>query len=297
MFLKTILWDAPLRAIEKFLEIKGFFLAQAIAFKALITVIPITIFTLGAMGRFFQSQENVELVAGLIRELVPVYLDDFILFFNNFEDPDSSITLIGAIGTIVFASVLMNTLCVVISEVFAGDLHEERSFLSQYAFSVRMVLQVGGIFLLTIVLSAAIQTLNAAGLSFIIELGIDKVWVQSGWRRILNFLGIIVPFVLTAVMFFQLYYLIPKPHPPLKSALLGTATASIFWEAAKSLFTLYATNFAFFNRFRDDVVLGIDGFGDTIGLIIALMVWVYYSAIVLIVGSLVVMLDEKRRLT
>ena len=113
----------------------------------------------------------------------------------------------------------------------------------------------------------------------------------------INFLGIIVPFMLTAVMFFQLYYLIPKPHPPIKSALLGTATASIFWEAAKSLFTLYATKFAFFNRFRDDVVLGIDELSDTIGLIIAFMIWVYYSGIVLIVGSLVVMLDERRRLT
>ena len=112
----------------------------------------------------------------------------------------------------------------------------------------------------------------------------------------IKLLGILIPLMLTAVMFFQLYYLIPKPHPPLKSVLLGTATAAVFWEAAKSLFTIYATNFAFFNRFRDDVAFGIEDLSNTIGLIIAFMVWVYYSGIVLIVGSIVVMLDEKRRL-
>lgn len=296
MLLKNVLWDAPIQAFGKFQEVKGFFLAQAIAFKSLITVIPVTLFGLGLLGQYFQTQANLDLVAGLVRELVPVYLDDFILFFGHFQDADSNITLIGAIGTLIFASVLMNTLCVVISEVFAGELHQPRTFFVQYRFSVRMVLQVGGVFFLTILLSLAIQTLNVAGLSFIRELGLDKVWIQTGWRHMINFMGILIPFMLTAAMFFQLFYLIPKPHPPVRSVLLGTATAAIFWEIAKSLFTLYATNFAFFNRFRDDIAFGIEDLSNTIGLIIAFMVWVYYSGIVLIVGSIVVMLDEKRRL-
>ena len=297
MFLKTILWDAPVHALDKFLEIKGFFLAQAIAFKSLITVIPVSLFCLGLLGEYFQSAENLELVTGLVRELVPAYLDDFVLFFEQFQSTKNSITLIGGIGSMVFATVLMNTLCIVISEVFAGDLHQARPFLAQYGFSIRMVLQVGGVFLLTIFFTIAMQTLNAAGLSFIKELGIDKVWVNMGWRRLINFVGILVPFLLSAIMFFQVFYLIPKPHPPLRSVLLGTATATVFWEAAKSLFTLYATHFAFFNRFRDNITFGIEDLSNTIGLIIAFMVWVYYSGIVLIVGSIVVMLDEKRRLT
>lgn len=297
MFLKKILWDAPLQAIDKFLEIKGFFLAQAIAFKSLITVIPVTLFGLGLLGQYFQSRENLELVAGLIKEIVPAYLDDFILFFEQYQQVETNVTLIGGIGTLIFATVLMNTLCIVISEVFAGDLHKERPFLAQYGFSLRMVLQVGVVFILSVLASLAIQTINAAGLSFIMELGIDKVWVHAGWRRLINMLGIFVPFLLTAAMFFQLFYLIPKPHPPIRSVFIGTATAAVFWELAKALFTIYATNFAFFNRFRDNMVFGIEDLSNTIGLIIAFMVWVYYSGIVLIIGSIVVMLDEKRRLT
>lgn len=297
MLIKKILWDAPLQALDKFREIKGFFLAQAIAFKSLITVIPVALFILGLLSQYFQSPENLELVSGLISELVPAYLDEFILFFQNFQGGDTSITLIGAIGTLVFATVLMNTLCIVVSEVFADEHHTPRTFVQQYIFSFRLALQVGGIFILTVLLSIFIQTLNAAGLSFIKELGIDKVWIQSGWRRMINLLGVLIPFVLSSAMFFQLFYLIPRPHPPVRSVLLGTATATIFWEAAKSFFTLYATNFAFFNRFRDNVVFGVEDLSNTIGLIIAFMVWVYYSGIMLIVGSIVVMLDEKRRLS
>ncbi len=297
MLVKKILWDAPLQALDKFLDIKGFFLAQVIAFKSLITIIPVTLFILGLLGQYFQSQDNLELVSGLVSALVPTYLDDFINFFQDYQAAESNITLIGATGTLFFATVLMNTFCVVISEVFAGNYHQERSFVRQYVFSFRLALQVGGIFLLTVLLTLFIQTLNVAGLSFLKELGIDKVWIQTGWRRMINLLGILIPFMLSSAMFFQLYYLIPKPHPPIRSVLLGTATATIFWEAAKSLFTLYATNFAFFNRFRDNVVFGLEDLSNTIGLIIALMVWVYYSGIVLIVGSIVVMLDEKRRLS
>ncbi len=297
MFVKKILWDAPLQAFDRFMDIKGFFLAQAIAFKSLITIIPVTLFILGLLAQYFQSPENLELVSGLVSALVPTYLDDFIKFFQDYQAADSKITLIGAVGSLVFATVLMNTFCVVISEVFAGNHHEGRPFVRQYMFSFRLAVQVGGIFFLTILLSIFVQTLNVAGLSFLKEIGIDKVWIQSGWRRMINLLGVLIPFVLSSAMFFQLYYLIPKPHPPVRSVLLGTATATIFWEAAKSLFTLYATNFAFFNRFRDNVVFGLEDLSNTIGLIIALMVWVYYSGIVLIVGSIVVMLDEKRRLS
>lgn len=295
MTLKTILWDAPAEALGKFLEIKGFFLAQAIAFKSLITVIPVTLFALGILGEYFQSQENLELVAGLIRELIPTYLDDFVAFFEHFQNISSNVTLIGGFGTLILSTILMNTLCIVISEVFAGTHHIPRPFFRQYAFSFRMTLQVGVVFLLTLLATIAIQTLNSAGLSFIQKLGIDRVWVQSGWRQLINLAGILIPFLLTAVMFFQLYYLIPKPRPPFKSALLGTATAAIFWEGAKSLFTLYATHFAFFNRFRGTAALDPEGFNNTIGLIIAFMVWVYYSGIVLIIGSIVTMLDAKRR--
>jgi membrane protein len=107
-------------------------------------------------------------------------------------------------------------------------------------------------------------------------------------------MGILIPFLLTLTMFFQLYFFIPKPHPPFKSVFWGALITAIFWELAKSLFTLYASNFAFFNQYRQDSSLGLLALGDTVGLIIAVLLWVYYSGIVLIVGGILVMQLEKR---
>ena len=98
-------------------------------------------------------------------------------------------------------------------------------------------------------------------------------------------------------MFFQLYYFIPNPHPPRRSALIGTSVAAISWELAKSLFTFYATNIGTFERYRGAAAgSGIAALGDTFGIIIALVVWVYYSGIVLIAGGIVVMVHERRHL-
>lgn len=256
--------------------------------------IPITVLGLGILGEVFQNRNALEIVSGLLEELTPAYLNEITVFFQRLQETSETITLVGAAGSLIFATFLMNTLCESITLVFERTHHERRSFVAQYVFSFRMVLQVGGAFLLTVLLSFAIQTLNASGASFITELGIDYVWLQSGWRRTIKFLGILIPFLLTAAMFFQLYYFVPKPRPPVKWVLAGTAIAAMSWELAKSLFTLYASNFAFFNQYREDTALGLQALGETVGLIIALLLWVYYSGIVLIAGAIIVMLLEKR---
>jgi membrane protein len=294
LYFRNLFWVYPRQIVRTFFEIKGFFLAQAIAFKAIVVSIPVAVLGLGILSEIFRNRSILDMAAGLLQELTPAYLNEIIYFFENIQETSGTITLIGAAGSLVFATFLMNTLCEVITIVFATTYHERRSFLRQYALSVRMVLQVGGAFLLTLVLSFLIQTLNASGLSFLQQLGIDSVWVQTGWRRSIKFMGILIPFLLTLTMFFQLYFFIPKPHPPFKSVFWGALITAIFWELAKSLFTLYASNFAFFNQYRQDSSLGLLALGDTVGLIIAVLLWVYYSGIVLIVGGILVMQLEKR---
>lgn len=294
MFFRYLFWVYPRRILRVFFEIKGFFLAQAIAFKAIVAAIPITVLGLGILGEIFQNRNALEVVSGLLEELTPAYLNEITFFFQRLQETSETITLVGAAGSLIFATFLMNTLCESITLVFEQTHHKRRSFFGQYVFSFRMVLQVGGAFLLTVLLSFAIQTLNASGASFITELGIDYVWLQTGWRRTIKFLGILIPFILTVTMFFQLYYFVPKPRPPVKWVLAGTAIAAMLWELAKSLFTLYASNFAFFNQYREDTAIGLQALGETVGLIIALLLWVYYSGIVLIAGAIIVMLLEKR---
>ena len=292
--LQKIFWVYPRLVLRRFVDEKGFFLAQAIAFKSLITIIPVAILLLGVLGRVFQNDDNRQVVIELLQELVPDYLNGVVLFLDALEPASGTITLLGALGSIVFATVLINTLCEALAVFFTPPEHTPRTFVNQYLLSLRLLLQVGIVFALTILLSFAVQALSAAGLSLLHELGLDYVWVRTGWRRAIKLLGILVPLFLTLLMFFQLYLFIPKPHPPVKSVLLGSMLAAGAWELAKYLFSLYATQFAFFDRLQGGTGNGIEALGDTVGLIIALLIWLYYSGVVLILGGIVVAVHEKR---
>ena len=96
-------------------------------------------------------------------------------------------------------------------------------------------------------------------------------------------------------MFFLLFTFIPLPHPPRKSALLGAVTTALLWELAKNAFTIYATRagrFEYGSAEAGDGAVGL--LGNTFGLILAFVFWVYYSGVVLCVGAIVALLNEKR---
>ncbi len=109
---------------------------------------------------------------------------------------------------------------------------------------------------------------------------------------IVTMLAMLVPFLITTAMFFQLFYFVPKPHPPPRSTLFGALFSAILWEAAKSAFTLFAQYAGRFDRYSSDGAEGV--LGSTFGLIIAFVFWVYYSGIVLCLGGIMVLLHEKR---
>jgi membrane protein len=63
----------------------------------------------------------------------------------------------------------------------------------------------------------------------------------------------------------------------------------VLWEAAKYAFTFYATRVGRFEYGGEDST----PIGDTFGVIIAFVFWVYYSGIVLLIGAVVALLHEK----
>jgi membrane protein len=272
----------------------AFLWAQAIAFKVIVTIVPLIILATGVIGQVLRRDQPFETVAAFVREfLPPFYSDQLVQFLDQLQRASGALTIIGVLGLLISGITLFATVRIVISNIFEGEFHRIRNVVRGYAFDLRMVLQVGILFLISIALSVAVQWMNTAGLEAFQQVGLTYVWLREGWLRVFQFLGILVPFLITGLMFFQLIYFIPKPHPPKRSAALGAAVTAVLWEAAKFVFTFYATNVGRFDRFRDTA----DGFGaiaETFVLIIAFGFWVYFSGIVLIVGAAMAMLHERR---
>ena len=80
--------------------------------------------------------------------------------------------------------------------------------------------------------------------------------------------------VLSLVMFYLGYRYVPVRHMRPGPALAGATVATILWEIAKQLFRLYIREFGVY-----DQIYG------TLGVLVAFVMFVYYSAIVFVVGG------------
>ncbi len=270
-----------------------FLWAQAIAFKVLVTIVPVLVLATGVLGHILQQERPFQTVARFIRDFLPAYQSDQLLqFLEQLQRASGTFTLIGILGLLYATMTLFTTLRGVLSQVFDEPWHQGRSIWHGYLFDLRMMVQVGGLFLLTFGVSLMIQTINAAGFEWLHRLRLDYVWVREGWRQLLQVLGVLIPFLLSLAMFFQLYYFTPKPRPPVRGALFGAIVAALLWDAAKTAFAFYAARSAFFERFANS---GLSAIGRVFGLVLAFGFWVYYSGVVFILGALLVLLYEKRQ--
>ena len=280
-----------------------FLWAQAIAFKVLITIVPIVILATGIasrlLGKILEDPDAFDDVARFIREYMPAFdqSDQLLVLVERLQATGTFIAGLGILALVFAAMTLFTTLRIVIGNVFQEEWHRHRSVLRGYAFDIRMAAQVGLLFVLTLGLSFLTTAIQQGGLEMAQRFDLDYVWLREGWRRTFRFLSYLIPYFLSTAMFFQLFYFIPKPHPPKRSALIGAVVTGLLWEVAKLSFTFYATSVGQFDRY---VVPGTEAeemisvLGQAFGLIIAFVFWVYYSGLVLVVGALIAVLNEKR---
>lgn len=266
--------------------------AQAIAFKVLITIVPILILGTGLLGRILRGDAAFGAVMRVVREFLPVtYEDEVITFLTQLQDASGTVIGLGGVGLFLSAFSLFITLRIAVRNAFAQTWHEGRTILKGYLFDIRMVGQVGLLFLVTILLSfLATSQLSADTL---IAWGIDAKWLLRLLRALAGGLALVLPFLITTAMFFQLYYLVPLPHPRRRSALVGAGLAAGIWEVLKYAFTYYAVYVGQFERYA----IGSESFsalGNTFGLMVAFVFWVYFSGIVFMVGAVVASLHEHR---
>ncbi|MBE2186076.1 MAG: YihY/virulence factor BrkB family protein [Rhodothermales bacterium] len=260
-----------------------FLWAQAFAFKVLVSLVPMLVLATGIAGRVLRMDKPFEIVASFVEDFLPSYQSDSVLkFLDGLAQASGTITIVGGIGLLVASMSVLTTLRIVISNVFQEDYHKARPILRGYAFDLRMVLQVGALFLLIFVFLVLTEWVHARGEQTLAWLGWNADWITAGWATLFVVIAQLVPLLLGMLMFAQLYYFIPTPHPPRASVWRGAFVTAILWEISKRAFTFYAVRA---NRFDLE-----GGFG----VMLALVFWIYYSGIVLIVGAIIVLLSEKR---
>lgn len=257
-----------------------FFLAGGIAFDVLFAAIPFLLMLVGFLAIVLSN------VVEDPRQAVATYLQNILPPTPSVVERTNQIvdlvlagrTRFGVIGLVLFlwiSSRLIATLRASLKEIF--DLPEERGVVEGKVFDLQMVFVAGTLFVANTGITLILDAAQNLGVRLIGTRWIDVQTVQLVWARLLAFLFIFV-------MFLLIYRYLPLRRTPWRMALVAAVFTSLAWELLKGLFALYVLHATTWARVYGALVTPI-----------ILVLWIYYSATVFILGGEIAHVYELMR--
>jgi membrane protein len=238
-------------------------LAAAISYYALLCIFPLTLALVSVLGFISHSPAMKEQVIEVIGSILPPGSAEFIT--KNIEGIVSTrgITgVIGVIGLLIGGNAIFTALRKSLNA--AWGIRQPRPFLTERIVELSMMIGSAVLILLAIGLTAALNVIQRANISI---LGLQLSQGAPFWNVITGIIATAIVFI----VFLFLYKFVPNTKVRWKDIWLWALLAAVGFVAGTSIFVWYAANFAHY-----DVIYG------SIGGIIALLVWVYVSAIILL---------------
>jgi membrane protein len=235
--------------------------AAGVAYYALLSIFPLLMGVIAVFGFLLPSRN--------IQEDLLKFVGDNIPGATNIlqQNIDNIIELRGTMGVLsiaVFiwgASAMFSAISLSINR--AWDVHRyRRSFFIRKGSELGMVFGIGILFLLSLGISAVISILRG-----VLNLPIADLLILDVGSRLAAFLLILTVFLL-------LYKLIPDTKTYWRYIWPGALLAAVLFEIARTLFVFYLENFANYQLLY-----------GSIASIMALLVWIYYSAFIMILGA------------
>jgi membrane protein len=258
-----------------------FFLAGGIAFNVLIAAIPFLLLLVAAFGFVLQAtvedpqQAAVEYVVGILPASAAV-----ISFTQEIVDEVvDGRTRFGILGLLLFVWVstrMIGSLRSALRYVF--DLQEERGVIEGKIFDTQMVFVAGSLFVANTGITIVLEVVQTHGVAL---LGLPE---GEELRAIQAFYAQVLAFAFIYLMFVLIYRYLPARRVPWRIALVAATFTALVWELLKSLFAWY--------------VAYVANFATTYGYLgtaVILVLWIYYSAVVFVLGGVVGQVYELRR--
>lgn len=260
------------------------FLAGGIAFNLLLAAVPFTLLLLSGLGYVLNesAEQSSSTVWGFIDNLMPPHAETGDVQLHKLLDgvikARGSVGLFGAIAFIWFSTRLFGTLRSVLSEVF--DIEQGLDFIKGKLFDIKITIVSTVLFVAYAVLSTYMKIATSKALAALTDVGFRK----SFRIRLEYWFGNILALLFITGMFFALYKFLPSRRIRWQPALVGALFTSVLFELAKQLFTAYIGSFNPSSLYA----------GTLAGIVIVVF-WVYYAALIFILGGEVGQVYELRR--
>jgi len=265
--------DFFLRVVSKADEDNIFFMAGAITFNLLVALVPLILLFIGISGFVLTSRfpDPASVLVSFLLGNLPTVGGEVDLVSRVQEVIDSlvadraSLSLVGFLVFIWISTRLVGTLRTALREIF--DFSHGRGIIHGKLFDALMVVVGGLLFVLNIGITVGLKAAEEYGISLTGLEGPGLNLLRQTTVQLLAFGSIWVLFLLV-------YRYFPPRKIPWRTALTAATFTGVLFEVTKYLFSWYVTSAANFST-----VYG----GLTSAAI--LFFWIYYGAIVFILGG------------
>jgi membrane protein len=257
------------RTFASFFYHQGFFLAAGLSFYFLICIIPLLFLVVSAVGFVLTRETAVAAVVAELTRNFPVYRDEIRRGLVTIVRARTVSGILGTAILILFSTQLFSAMRLVLTQVYGA---RGRGFIRGVLFDAVFVIALVPLFLLSMVASGLFAwfrrfVLAPANLP-------DPWWWLSGVA-----FGVGV----SIVLFYLVFRYAATRLPSRRAALAGAVVTSGLWEIAKQLFRLYIREFDVYDQLY-----------GALGALVAVVMFVYYTMVVFVLGAAYVAAVDRR---
>jgi YihY family inner membrane protein len=224
--------EFALQAIKCFRANQGLLLAGAVAYYALLSIVPFLMLVVVVLSHFINQADLLLTLRRYLELLVPGQSKAIVAEVANFLDSRDLITWVLAGTMLFFSSLAFTVLENAMSVIFVHRVAiRRRHFLVSAVLPYCYIIALGfGVMLVTLV-SGALQVM---GQEYIELLGVR--WSLHGISGVLLYLLGLAGEIL---MLTSIYLVMPVGRLSLSHALVGGVTAALLWEVARHVLVWY----------------------------------------------------------
>jgi membrane protein len=261
-----------------------FFLAGGIAFNILLAVVPFVLLFVSGIATLLNrtAEQTVADVTSIIDSLLPPHVETAASpvhkFLGDIIGARGAVGLYSAVGFVWFSTRLFGSLRSVLADVF--DIETDRGIIQGKLFDIQITIMATLLLVAYTALSAYLALATTRGVQIFERLGMRADVMGT----VEYAFGRLVAFVFVATMFFSLYKFLPNRKIRWQTAGLAALFTSGMFELAKNVFTAYVAEFNPGSLYT-----------GTLYALVIVVFWVYYAAMIFILGGEVGQVYELRR--
>ena len=251
-------------AVNDFLGKNCPYVAGAIAFYTLFSLFPLILAIISVWGFLIGSDVEQTELARKIAEVIPVSTEYIVETVEGVASARAITGVASVLGLIWASSAAFGAIRKGINN--AWGIRKTRPFLEERLIDFGLVIGAGLLMVALLFVTPILSFFREAAGYVAPDVNIDFVF---------SLVSRVVSPVLSFIIFLTLYRFLPNTKVQFKDVWLGALVASMAFDGAKWGFLYYIQTFPVYN-----VVYG------SVGAVMALLTWVYVSAIILLFGAL-----------